>query len=104
MKKSAKKRPYEAKKLKKKIGHLWKTLEKAAIGKETISSQRVEELFKLAEEYGHMADSAWKEDWNRCHERIKECGHLILQGEGNAATDVIEEVKGMIKQCHKIYK
>lgn len=104
MKKGAEKRPYEAKKLKKKIGHLWKALEKAAKGKETISNQGVEELFNLSEEYGLMADPAWKDDWDRCHERIKECGHLILQGEGRAATGVIKEVKGMIKKCHKIYK
>jgi XXXCH domain-containing protein len=100
----SKKRPYEAKKLKKKFGSIWKIMEKAHHNGSVPDQKDVDELMKLSQEYGKMADPSWEDQWTRFHEMLERYCNSLLEGNKDMANMIRKDIKNAKKACHKSYK
>ncbi len=100
--KDKKRRPYEAKKIKKAMGAYWKDLVKSY--KKRANFTEKEALLGLLEQYGQMTEEDWHQLWVECAQNVKNIIELMEQGEFGGLDKKIEEVNQQIKSCHKLYK
>jgi len=97
-----KKRPYEAKKLKKALGAQWKHIRRCI--KDRCKLEDREQLLSLLSRYGRLSEPAWQSAWHDCTKRLVLLLDLMEQGDFKGSTLLAQEIERLIKSCHKKYK
>ena len=97
-----KRRPYEAKKLKKALAGRWKEIRRCIRDKSQFENGK--DVLAIMSRYGELSDPGWKESWNTCRQKVVSLLNLMEQGDFETARGLEEEIQGLIKSCHKKYK
>lgn len=92
------------KKVKKEIGRLWKEVAKQVSANTSPSRVLSDELMKKCDEYNLCAGKEWFVLWRQCCDEVKACLVAAQKGDFAAATDKVDLVNRLTKECHKLYK
>ncbi len=96
------KRPYEAKKLKKALAGQWKELKRCIKDRSVPGNNG--DLLALLSRYGDLADARWKDAWDECHRQLLLLIEQLEKGEFDQAGKTASRIDGLVKACHGRYK
>jgi XXXCH domain-containing protein len=99
-----KKRPYEAKKIKKSMDGKWKYIKKGIEKGVAPSKGSVEELLDDFDAYLPYVEESWSNAWDECAVTVKECLEASFNGDLKKAKSLLSIIKKQKKVCHKKYK
>ncbi len=102
--KGAGKGRYEAKKLKKTTGALWKIVKKAVQDRRAVADEDAQALVSNLNDYGQYVEDEWRSQWEACVQAAKECVEATKRGDFKGAEALMKEVNDLTKACHKKYK
>ncbi len=94
----------EAKKVKKEINRLWKSLRRQIDTKERPHPADGKSLLRLWEEYTLFAEAAWSDQWRGCKGEIERCLRSAAAGDWPEAEAAAGEVLRLTKDCHRQHK
>ncbi|OAG28047.1 hypothetical protein [Thermodesulfatator autotrophicus] len=92
------------KSLKKKMGAIWKSIEKDIFSGRKIPSDDFEELLGLFRAYEKYAEKSWLNAWQKCREKIESLRQVIENNDPEKARQMVSEIKNLEKACHRKYK
>jgi XXXCH domain-containing protein len=95
---------YSGRKLKKEIGHLWKSVAKLIEAETMPGAAETEGLLQRCEEYDLFADAAWQADWVTCTKLVQKCLTDAAIGDWPAAKNMVAAIDRMLRDCHHQYK
>ncbi len=95
---------YQAKKIKKTSGALWKIIKKAVQEKRAVSESEQADIERNFAEYAPFVEEEWKEQWDKCADAVFESIGASRQGDFERAQALVKEANNIMKACHKKYK
>lgn len=98
------KRPYEARKLKRKLSSLWKEIECRLVNNEAPDFIIMNEFSDLVTEYDKMAHSNWFEDWQLFTALIKRLSMAVKNQDFYLAKELSDEINEQVSLCHGKYR
>lgn len=97
-------RPYEAKRIKKSLGGLWKSVRKDLEKGRPPSRKDAEAILSFCTAYESYVDPGWKREWSACREALSNLLEHALHGKTEKALALLTSIFTMEKDCHKRYK
>jgi len=97
-------RPYEAKRIKKSLGGLWKSVRKDLEEGRPPARKDAGIILSLCSEYETFVDPEWRREWNACSEAISTLLEYALGGETQKVRGLLATIHEMERGCHKRYK
>ena len=94
----------EAKKVKKEINRLWKTLRRQVAAQEQPDPDHGKSLLQLWEEYTLFAEASWSEQWRDCKGEVERCLRGAASSDWQEAEAAAKEVLRLTKECHRQHK
>lgn len=97
-------RPAQAKKLKKKIASLWKSIGKALERNRAVTESDAEKILRACADYTLFTEKKWQADWQRCVEAVKISLDLAKNDDHAGARQAAAHVDLLTRSCHRQYK
>ena len=94
----------EQKKTKKEISRLWKAIGPGLRHGQAPTDQDIRKMLRACENYGLFAEASWRDDWDLCHNAIKQALQSAKQGDLASAGTLAAEVDRLTDICHARYK
>ena len=94
----------EAKKLKKEIGRVWKSVASKIEQDQLPLQAEAEKLLKKCEDYNVFVDPSWQAQWASCCKDVKKCLDVASKGEIAIAKNLVDAINSATRACHKKYK
>lgn len=93
-----------AKKVKKTMGAIWKGVRRDIAAGRRPEEEDAQELISLLDAYGPYVDSTWEKEWTSCRQALEKCLNHAGKGNASEASDLLDAIDGMEKNCHRLYK
>lgn len=97
-------RPPQAKKLKKEIGRLWKSIGRALEQGRIPAAGEAEKILRACADYSLFSEKEWQADWQHCADAVSQALSLAKQGDLPGARQAAARVDGLTKTCHRQHK
>ena len=94
----------EAKRVKKEINRLWKSLRRQIEDEEKPDQIDSNSLLKLWEEYTIFAETEWSKAWIECKKEVEKCLRAANAEEWAEAKTAVKEIIRLTKNCHQKHK
>jgi len=97
-------RPPQTRKLKKKIGSLWKSIGKALAEDKAPAEDDGTEILRACSDYALFTEKKWQADWQRCVDSVENALALAKNGDYAGARQAAANANSLTRSCHKKHK